>query len=129
MHAAAADIVYGCHRCTQGNDYPLHDAVKNNASEALVMALLGTRPNEAKKLDEVRGRWCPAPLSYSPPRAPRRAVFYSPPAPHTRSLILTLIMRPLRLPLPCTAWVATAALRSHVQSVGSGGEAAAGHAL
>ena len=33
--------------------YPLHYAVKNKQSEAVVMALLGMQPGEAKKLDEV----------------------------------------------------------------------------
>ena len=72
MRAAATDIVcarvstntYGSPRCTQGNDYPLHDAVKNNASEALVMALLGTRPKEIKKSDEVRAAAVGAHLSH-----------------------------------------------------------------
>ena len=54
----------------QGNDYPLHDAAKNKASEVVVMALLSLHPNEAKKLDKVRGRARRPPLSYSPPRAP-----------------------------------------------------------
>ena len=52
----------------QGNDYPLHDAAKNKASEVVVMALLSLHPNEANKLDKVRYRR--PPLSYSPPRAP-----------------------------------------------------------
>ena len=52
----------------QGNDYPLHDAAKNKASEVVVTALLSLHPNEANKLDKVRYRRTP--LSYSPPRAP-----------------------------------------------------------
>ena len=44
------------HLVAQARVYPLHYAVKNNASEAVVMGLLETRPNEAKRLDEVRGR-------------------------------------------------------------------------
>ena len=82
MRAAATDIVcarvstntYGSPRCTQGNDYPLHDAVKNNASEALVMALLGTRPNEAKRLDGVRL------LGAHPSHTRRHALPFAPPS-------------------------------------------------
>ena len=65
-----------CHCCAQSYDYPLHDALKSvdavkrshpvlvnplwaNSSylrNELVMALLSTRPSEAKRSDKVSGR-------------------------------------------------------------------------
>lgn len=57
--------------------YPLHNAVKNNASEAVLVGLLGTRPNEAKRLDKVRGRWVSNPLILAAARFPSRRLLYS----------------------------------------------------
>ena len=51
--------------CAQGKDYPLHYAAQNKASEAVVMALLGTRPKEIKKSDEVRAAAVGAHASHS----------------------------------------------------------------
>ena len=55
--------------------YPLHYAVENNAPKAVVMELLSTRPNEAKRLDKVRGRWVPMPS-----HTRRRAIPVAPPS-------------------------------------------------
>ena len=56
---------------------PLHNAVKNNASEAVLVGLLGTRPDEAKRLDEVRGRWMSNPLILAAARFLSRRLLYS----------------------------------------------------
>jgi len=61
------------------------------------MALLSTRPNEAKICDKVRDccvhGW--PPLSDQPPRA----AFYS-----VSALVRLLTTCVVRLPLPCAAW-------------------------
>ena len=90
------------------------------------MALIDTRPNEAKELDEVRGHWAPTPLILAAARFSSRRLLLPVSVPHTRLIVRTLIMRPPRL--PCAERVAAASLRCHVQGVGGGGEAAAGRA-
>ena len=91
------------------------------------MALIDTRPNEAKEPDEVRGHWAPTPLILAAARFSSRRLLLPVSVPHTRLIVRTLIMRPPRL--PCAERVAAASLRCHVQGVGGGGEAAAGRAL
>ena len=58
------------------------------------MALLSTRPNEATRLDQVRGRWVPIPFSYSPPRVSRRAAFCSVSATYSIARFYVNHMRP-----------------------------------
>jgi hypothetical protein len=41
------------------------------------MGLLETRPNEAKRLDEVRGRWVPTPLILAASCFPSHRLLYS----------------------------------------------------
>ena len=86
----------------QGNDYPLHDAAKNKASEVVVTALLSLHPNEANKLDKVRYRR--PPLSYSPPRAALLFCILCVSATCSFDPSYVDHMRPTRLPLPCAAW-------------------------
>ena len=85
---------------------PLHNAVKNNASEAVLVGLLGTRPNEAKRLDKVRGRWVSNPLILAAARFLSRRLLCSLSVSTTcsfaRSYMLTTCV--LWLPLPCAAW-------------------------
>ena len=82
---------------------PLHYAVENNASEAVVMGLLGTRPDEAKRVDEVRDCWSPIPLIYTRrrthPVAHRLLHTLSLSASHARSIMRTLTTCVVRLPL------------------------------
>ena len=41
------------------------------------MALIDTRPNEAKELDEVRGHWAPTPLILAAARFPSHRLLHS----------------------------------------------------
>ena len=61
--------------------------MKSNASEALVMALIDTRPNEAKELDEVRGHWAPTPLILAAARFSSRRLLLPVSVPHTRLIV------------------------------------------
>ena len=84
----------------------LHEAVKSNASEALVMALLDTRrPNEAKELDEVRGHWAPTPLILAAARFSSRRLLLPVSVPHTRLIVRTLIMCVLHGCLAQSGWL------------------------
>ena len=76
--------------------------MKNNKSEAVVMGLLETRPNEAKRLDEVRGRWVPTPLILAASCFPSHRLLYSLCQRHM--FVRTLTTCILLLHLPCAAW-------------------------
>ena len=89
--------------------YPLHYAVWNKQSEAVVMALLGTHPGEAKKLDEVCAAVAGCVQGAHPSHTRRRALPVAPPfTPRHRDIYsfarLHVATCVLWLPLPCAAW-------------------------